>query len=115
MYMNEKLYDSVIIASDSKDNNKVRFCNDLAKRVKILQRDKFTIHDTIEFDRKMTKREIVDYLLERQHERKCDEDREAVDNALDMLKRKNQRTTSFDDVRRAILSRKSDETSELVI
>lgn len=104
--MSEKLYDSVIIASDSKDNNKVRFCNDLAQRVKILQRDKFTIHDTIQLERKMTKREIIDYLLEHQHERKCDEDRQAVEYALDIQKRKNQRITSFDDVRNAILSRK---------
>lgn len=112
--MTEKLFDSVIIASDSKDNNKVRFCNDLANRVKKLHRNKFTIHDTIQLPQKMTKRQIVDYLLDRQHERKCDEDREAVENALDILKRKNQRTTSFDDVRKAILSRKS-ETSELAI
>jgi hypothetical protein len=104
--MTEKMFDCVIIASDSKDNNKVRFCNNLAMRVKVLQRDNFTIHDAIQLERKMTKREIIDFLLERQHERKCDEDREAVDNALDILKRKNQRITSFDDVRNAILSRK---------
>ena len=113
--LQEKLYDSVIIASDSKDNNKVRFCNDLEQRVKILQRDKFTIHDTIQLERKMTKREIIDYLLERQHERKCDEDREAIENALDIQKRKNQRITSFDDVRNAILSRKTETDNTVTV
>jgi hypothetical protein len=113
--LQEKLYDSVIIASDSKDNNKVRFCNDLVQRIKVLQRDKFTIHDTIQLERKMTKREIIDYLLERQHERKCDEDREAIENALDIQKRKNQRTTSFDDVRNAILSRKTETDNTVTV
>ena len=101
----EKLYDSVIIASDSSGDNKVRFCNDLATRIKILTRDKFTIHDTVQLDRKMTKREIIDYLLTVQDTRKCDEDREAVMNALDVQKRKNVKNTSFEDVRNAILSR----------
>jgi hypothetical protein len=106
----EKMFDAVIIASDEKANNKVRFCNNLAERVIVLQRDKFTIHDTIQLDRKMTKREIVDYLMTVQDQRKCDEDREAVEDALDLLKRQNVKRTSFDDVRKAILSRKTDDT-----
>jgi hypothetical protein len=113
--MSDKMFNSVIIASDSKGNNKLRFCNDLEKRIEVLKRDGFTIHESMVLPESMTKRKIVDFLMERQHERSCDEDRESVENALEMLKRKNLRETSFDDVRNAILSRKTVSDSTVTV
>ncbi len=104
--MTEKLYDSVIIASDKNGVNKLRYCNNLNKRLEVLKRDNFTVHETIVLPRHMTKREIVDTLLTMQHERLCDSDRTAVENAMKVLKRKNVRITTFEDVAKNILLRK---------
>jgi hypothetical protein len=105
--MLEKMFDSVIIASDSKDNNKVRFCNDLAQRVKILQRDKFVIHFSKSFDTKLTQKQLLDNIDSLITDESL---RDVLDEAYERIARRNTRKTNVDDVFNAILSRKQDNT-----
>ena len=97
--MIEKLYDCYFIASDRYNRKKVRFANNYNMRKYILQRDQFVIHDSKQFDSKLTKQQIIDYL-----ESNCDvNDIECVNEARAKL---NKSKTTVVDVFAAILSRK---------
>lgn len=101
--MTTKLYNAIIIASDSKNRNKVRFTNDLTNRITILQRDNFNITFTKQFDRAMTKNELLDQISDNEV---SDDDFAAIQSSYDTMKRINISKTSVDDVFSAILSRK---------
>jgi len=110
--MSNKLYDCVIIASDKQGTNKVRFANNLSERVKILQRDNFTIHYALKFDNKMNKRELLDKV---DYNNLNEDLQEVVDSAYEVLKRSNEKKTSVSDVFAAILARKNDTTNDEVV
>ena len=99
--MSEKLFDTVIIASDSKQRNKVRFCNDLAKRLETLKRDNFTVTFSKQFDQQYTKRELLDKLTDIL-ETLSEDDRDAIDEAYEMFARRSKATTKLSDVMKAI-------------
>lgn len=101
--MTTKLYNAIIIASDNKNRNKVRFTNDLTNRITILQRDNFNITFTKQFDRAMTKNELLDQISDSEV---SDDDFAAIQSSYDTMKRINVSKTSVDDVFSAILSRK---------
>lgn len=98
--MSEKLYDCVIIASDDKQRKKVRFANDLAKRVKVLTKAKFEIYFAETVDRKMTKAELIDFVLD--HEKLDVNDEDVV---LEAKQKLNKSKTEVEDVLDAILLR----------
>jgi crotonobetainyl-CoA:carnitine CoA-transferase CaiB-like acyl-CoA transferase len=99
--MSNKLFDSVIIASDNKQRNKVRFCNDLAKRLEILKRDNFTVTFSKQFDQQYTKRELLDKLNDIL-EQLSEDDRDAIDEAYELFARRNVATTKLSDVMQVI-------------
>lgn len=59
----DKTVVAIIIASDIKGRNKVRFCENLSRRYSLLTKQGFTIHDIIEMPEKMSKKEAVAYVL----------------------------------------------------
>lgn len=110
--MDTKIYDCVMIATDKNNVNKVRFANNFVRRVKILQRDNFTIHYALQFENKMTKRELLDKI---DYNNLNEDLQEVVDDAYEILKRSNEKKTSVNDVFAAILARKNDTTDEVMI
>lgn len=102
--MQVKLYDCYFIASDKFNRKKVRYANNYAMRKSVLERDQFTIHDSKEFDSKLTVEQILDYL-----ETNCDvNDIECVNEARARL---NKSKTTVNDVLATILSRKDNTQS----
>ena len=61
--MTEKLYKVAGIATDSKNNTKVRYANDLESRIKVLTFNKFTNIHLVELNDSYDKFEICQMLL----------------------------------------------------
>lgn len=62
--MTDKKFDCVFIATDSNGINKVRFANGYEKRLAVFARDNFTVSYSEQFDKALTKQEILDNIDE---------------------------------------------------
>lgn len=86
-----------MIVLDDKQRKRVRFANDLAKRVKVLERANMKVLFAKSFDKAMTKHEALSVL------ESCDQvdidDNDAVEYMRKILNKQN---TSVDDVVKAI-------------
>lgn len=100
----EKLFDCYFIATDSNNVTKVRFANDYDKRKLVLERDKFTILSSDKFESKLTKEQILEEIDENHL---SEIELKAYINARKII---NKKKTTFEDVRLAILSRKTENT-----
>jgi cell division FtsZ-interacting protein ZapD len=92
-----KTFDCVMIVLDDKQRKRVRFANDLAKRVKVLERANMKVLFAKSLDKAMTKHEALSVL------ESCDEvdidDSDAIEYMRKVLNKQN---TSVDDVVSAI-------------
>ena len=61
--MSEKVYNVAGIATDKRNNTKVRYSNELDNRIKVLSRGGFTNINLIQFDDEYDKFEICQMLL----------------------------------------------------
>lgn len=102
--MSDKLFDCYFIATDSNNITKVRFANDYNKRKLVLERDKFTILSSDKFESKLTKEQILEEIDENHL---SEVELAAYINARKII---NKSKTTFEDVRLAILSRKTETT-----
>ena len=93
----EKTFDCVLIVVDDKQRKRVRFANNLANRVKVLERANMKVLFAKELDKAMTKQEAFNVL------EMCDDidvdDEDALDNMRVLL---NKKRTTVDDVVKAI-------------
>jgi hypothetical protein len=62
--MSQKTFKVPGIATDSKGNTKVRYANDLQKRVVVLFTNKFTNINFVELPQQMSKLDACNYILE---------------------------------------------------
>jgi len=62
--MSQKTFKVAGIATDSKGNTKVRYANDLQKRVVVLFTNKFTNINFVELPQQMSKLDACNYILE---------------------------------------------------
>jgi len=104
--MSDKLFDCYFIATDSNNVTKVRFANDYDKRKLVLMRDKFTILSSDKFESKFTKEQILEQIDENDL---SDVEMQAYVNARKAM---NKKKTTFEDVRLAILSRKTEQQED---
>lgn len=105
--MSNKLFDTILIATDSKQRTRVRFCNNLAKRLEVLKRDNINVVYSKSFDMQMTEKELLDAI---QNIIEDDEQHNAIEDAYERIANRNKKQTSVNDVFNAILSRKQDNT-----
>ena len=83
-YMTEKLYKVAGIATDKRNNTKVRYSNELDNRVKVLSRGGFTNINLIELDDYYDKFEICQLLL---NDNRFTDYTDIINNELDRLNR----------------------------
>jgi hypothetical protein len=62
--MSQKTFKVAGIATDSKGNTKVRYANDLQKRIVVLFTNKFTNINFVELPQQMSKLDACNYILE---------------------------------------------------
>jgi hypothetical protein len=82
--MTEKLYKVAGIATDKRNNTKVRYSNELDNRVKVLSRGGFTNINLIELDDEYEKFEICQLLLT---DNRFTDYTDIINNELDRLNR----------------------------
>ena len=82
--MSEKVYNVAGIATDKRNNTKVRYANDLVNRIKVLSRGGFTNINLIEFDDEYDKFEICQILLS---DNRFTDYIDIINNELDRIKR----------------------------
>jgi hypothetical protein len=88
----DRLVNGIIIASDSKGRNKVRFCDNVKLRTSLLTKQGFTIHDIITSTQSMSRSDMLRYALDQDFDHDDSEnlvknllfkyDQESLDNYL---------------------------------
>ncbi len=92
-----KTFDCVLIVLDDKQRKRVRFANNLANRVKVLERANMKVLFAKQLDKAMTKQDALAVL------ESCDDvDVDDVDAVEQMRKMFNEQSTTLNDVVRAI-------------
>jgi hypothetical protein len=64
MKLDDRMFEGIIIATDTKGRNKVRFCESIRRRENLLTQQGFTIHDKVMFLTKLNKEAGLRYAVD---------------------------------------------------